>query len=478
MSTAPEQWPDITTANGVVGMPARVPLRQVRRTAAARDSTDRADAFQVLVWATVLLYAWRLQDLVPLLGALPIFPAVSAAVLVLFLLDRDPRRGQKRWRDRTVTLALVLAGLGFASLLTSIYPSRGLKFLVLDHGRTLIVMLIIMASIRSIGDVRKLVWVHIAGAAATSVLILLMYRSFTNGRMVFQYYYDPNDVAMLLACALPLVFTVFRQGMRVRARIAGLVVVALMVVTIVGTGSRGGFLALLTAGLFGLVRQRSIRPSVRWFGVALLVACMSFAATGGFWERMQTILHPTQDYNWVGQARTGRLEVWRRGVGYMLENPLLGTGLNTFPVAEGRMPEAVALQEQGIGIKWSAPHNSLIQIGAELGVPALLVYMALIGLTMRSMWRLSRSGRGRAADGGAAEGRDMAEAVLGALCAYAVGGFFLTQAYSKFLYLGLFPLAVGLSTLRRGSARQAMSRGSDTARRRRGRMQAGGSLTG
>ncbi|MBE0591725.1 MAG: O-antigen ligase family protein [Gemmatimonadales bacterium] len=435
-----------------------------------QTETDRVDAFQVVVWVALLLYAWRLQDLVSVLGSLNIFPVVSAAVLVLFLLDRDPRRGQRRWRDRTVTLALLLAAWGLASLATSIYPSRGLRFLVLDHGRTLVVMLIVMASIRSIGDVRKLMWVHIAGAATTALLGLLMFRSSSSGRMMIAYYYDPNDVAMLLACAAPVVFTVFRRGMPLWARIAGVVTVLLMAATIVGTESRGGFLALVAVGIFALVRQRSIRPSVRWFGTALLVACISFAATGGFWERMQTMLHPTEDYNWVGQARTGRLEVWRRGVGYMIGNPVFGTGLNTFAIAEGTMPEAVALQEQGIGIKWSAPHNSFVQIGAELGVPALLIYLALIGYTMRSMWRLSRSGGGRSADGGAAAGSDIAEAVLGALCAYCVGGFFLTQAYSKFLYLGLFPIAVGLSTLRGGSVHDAIVRLPAHVRRRQARV--------
>src|SRR2546426_7538451 len=34
---------------------------------------------------------------------------------------------------------------------------------------------------------------------------------------------------------------------------------------------------------------------------------------------------------------SGRIEVWRRGVGYMLQSPILGVGPDNFQTAEGRL---------------------------------------------------------------------------------------------------------------------------------------------
>jgi len=198
--------------------------------------------------------------------------------------------------------------------------------------------------------------------------------------------------------------------------------------------------------------------------VIAIVACVMVVGSGEFWGRMQTMLHPSQDYNWVGASRAGRAEVWRRGIGYMVSHPVFGTGLNTFWVAEGTLSDAPSLLEQGIGSKWSTAHNSFVLIGAELGVPGLLTFLLLLGYMMRRMWRLSKPSRGPPVIDGTLLGGDIAEALVGSLCAYCVGGFFLSQAYSKVLYVGLIPLAAGLSTLRRSLDRQV--RGTSVVRRR------------
>src|SRR5207247_11224361 len=50
---------------------------------------------------------------------------------------------------------------------------------------------------------------------------------------------------------------------------------------------------------------------------------------------------------------------------------------------EGTISPLARLQERGRGVRWGAAHNTFIQVGAELGVPGLLLFIGLIA-TARS----------------------------------------------------------------------------------------------
>ena len=52
---------------------------------------------------------------------------------------------------------------------------------------------------------------------------------------------------------------------------------------------------------------------------------------------MGTLLHPTDDYNWTGEAEGGRMTIWGRGIRYMIDRPFTGVGIcGRFPLPRGR----------------------------------------------------------------------------------------------------------------------------------------------
>ena len=65
--------------------------------------------------------------------------------------------------------------------------------------------------------------------------------------------------------------------------------------------------------------------------------------------------------------------------------------MRAFPVAEGTIfvPLAARAEAVGHGLKWNAAHNSFVEIGAELGIPGLLVFLALLICTYRSAMRVA-----------------------------------------------------------------------------------------
>jgi O-antigen ligase len=149
-----------------------------------------------------------------------------------------------------------------------------------------------------------------------------------------------------------------------------------------------------------------------------------------YWTSMNTILHPTSDYNWVGNAEGGRMDVWRRGIGYMVHHPVTGVGLGAFPVAEGTLSPLASQQAWGVGVKWSAAHNSFVQAGAELGVFGLVAFVGLLASAFLLARRTAALGLA-AGDGTVAA---LGDALSASFVGYAVAGFFLSQAYAAYLF--------------------------------------------
>jgi O-antigen ligase len=257
-------------------------------------------------------------------------------------------------------------------------------------------------------------------------------------------FYDANDLGMLLVCTVP--FTIYlmrhaRGGVQRGVAIGSLV---LCLLTIVKTGSRGAFLGLLAVSLYLLFRFASVHFTTRLVTVVAVIGALAIGAGDKYWTMMGTLLQPTKDYNWVGNESGGRMMVWGRGIGYMEARPFSGVGLAAFSVAEGTISPLAARQSFGNGLKWSAAHNSFVQVGAELGVPGLALFVALLWLTFRTASRLSRDALARAPADVAVAGLASVHAAV--VVGYAVSGFFLSQGYSPYLFF-VVGTVIGLDTV-------------------------------
>jgi hypothetical protein len=79
--------------------------------------------------------------------------------------------------------------------------------------------------------------------------------------------YDNNALSVALATSLPLLIYLYRTSAQFWVRVSCFVVAILVIITIIGTYSRGGFLALLAIG--GLLAPRlgmSPRSARSWAG--------------------------------------------------------------------------------------------------------------------------------------------------------------------------------------------------------------------
>lgn len=423
-------------------VPAPAPQMEVQQPSspAARPAPDRTwDLLLVCVAAYLMTAVGRIHQLFPIL--LPLKPALitAAAALGLYLFHQRGARNARALAAPTtkyVFLLLVWVALSVPGALNAGVAFERFGTFV----KAVALFVLIVGSVRGFRDVERLALVYFVAAAIYAAVVLTRFDvSGAAWRLGGLYYYDANDFATFAVSALPLgLYFALGQGRWFR-RLAGAGGLVALLIAIVWSGSRGGFLALLGVAVFVLFRFTALKKTWRALGTAVVVITVVTTASTTYWTQMRTILTPAEDYNRT--ADDGRWNIWKRGIGYMLLHPVFGVGAGNFGVAEGTISPLARRQEVGVGVKWGAAHNSFVQVGAELGVPGLLLLVAFLGSGFVCLRRISRR------PGGAPRPRGgpqvLSQALMGSIVGLLIGAFFLSLAYSEMVY-ALIGLATAL----------------------------------
>ncbi len=215
-----------------------------------------------------------------------------------------------------------------------------------------------------------------------------------------------GTLAVLLPLCAGLALPALR-GASSRARWVALVALALMLTALVYTQSRGALLALLAACL---VMAGIHFRVVRWSLAALAASAGLAAWMLNLWPTLARFLQSDS----VGDFGV-RVEIWSRALQAIHDFPLTGVGLGAFRTAiPAFYPYVISDPE-----KVHHAHNLYLQIGAELGLPGLAAFLALVialfavGLQGRKLWE-------RRGDNGLSW---LTTGCIGSLCAMLAHGF-------------------------------------------------------
>lgn len=414
------------------------------------EPKTRWDILAVALAGMLLVYIWRVHDLFAPLRGFRLSAVATVLTPVIFILSPRKRWSARRFRNPVYVLIIAILVLMVFTVPGSLYQGLSFWFIVNDHIKTVLLVTLLAASIRAYADVERFALIHVVGATLYCAWVVMNFQLDSGGRLAGLLYYDSNDLSLLIVCVLPFIGYFLQTRSRWFGRL-GMAAVALpvLLVAFVRSGSRGGFLGLGAVSAFLLLQSKALSTRMRVSGVAAIFAGLFFFGGGTYWESMESLLSPTQDYNWANESQTGRMEIWKRGIGYMADNPLLGVGVRAFSVAEGRLsPQADLLLQYGIGFKFSVAHNSFVQIGAETGVFGLAMFVALLALAFRQLHVFERAVR--RTKGKRAPELPMVAMLRASLIGYIVSGFFLSQAYSAFLYAQL-AMIIGLTGLPTGT---------------------------
>jgi O-antigen ligase len=175
---------------------------------------------------------------------------------------------------------------------------------------------------------------------------------------------NPNFVGFVLVTGLPMAWHLFLNH-RGAVRVVSSLYCLVAPVTVVLTGSRSAFLALLVAAS---VIPFTVRPRSSSFWLRVAVMCFGAIVTVGLvvprqtWDRLLTI---TQELR--GGTMSGRTPVWEAAVSLIEERPLLGAGVGAFPTATAPLFDGE-----------KAAHNVALALLVEQGVVGLLLFAGLL----------------------------------------------------------------------------------------------------
>jgi O-antigen ligase len=420
----------------------RVPLAWHARASAPEKPDLLLYAIAIMVWT----YVWRVQDLFPVLGTLRISLIAAALAVGLFALDRHPARSATVLKTPVVLCALGLFAIAILGVPGSLWPGRSATFLLKDFVPNVVLLVLVAASVRSVRDLEWINWVNVLGACVFSAFVLLSFDIGPSGRLGRLVYYDANDLALVVVCTIPFsVFLLVRSGWT--HRLLSLAIAMLFIVTLSRSGSRGGFLGFLAVLAYALVGFRAIPVRARVLTALGGLGLLTLTASDAYLDRVRSLRNLQQDYNWSGGATEGRMEVWKRGVRYMAEHPFLGVGMRNFSMAEGMLSEeSKARMARGAGFKWSVAHNSFLEIGVELGVIGLALFVGMLTAAIRVLGRIKSARRSK--DRGTVRELAFACTLTASLIGYVVAGFFVSAWYFSYLYMVL-GLVVGFAKIDR-----------------------------
>jgi O-antigen ligase len=354
---------------------------------------------------------------------------------------------------------MILLGIAMITVPIGVWPAHSLLFLFNVFLKTVLLFLLVIYWCRSVQDVRRLLWVYCIASVGVVIPGAILGQAGQERYSLEMLSYDPNDIALLQVMALPLIVYLYSTSeRRPRVVLAGMALLCLYGVVL--TQSRGGFLALVVAGSLILSRStmsRSAKVSI----VAVGIVVFGVLAGTAWKDRIRTMWDPQSEYDQTGNGRT---EIWKASLVLLATHPW-GVGMDNFVTAEG-------LSHGGAG-KWSASHNSFLQVGVELGIVGLAVFIRLLAWTMRTLRQIKMvmkprspaiftrkvpSRRVTAAPQQLEERQhlfQLAEALEITLWGFMVGGFFLSQAYSAMLYI---MLALGLVLARLAQLKSVASK--------------------
>jgi O-antigen ligase len=405
-------------------------------------------------------------DVLPHLGG----SALSFTKIVGFLLavswlakvsSSDDARNDFLAAHPTFTYVLVLF-LGWSALsLTWAESSSVATTPLLRYALNLILFLIVYSAVRTPRHLAWTIGAYVAGsalAAGYGVLNPPTDTAYYDVTRVSGTIGDPNELAAVLVggTILAAALAVTLRGAPVLRLLAGGASV-LCAAGIFLSLSRGGLVALgfsLIAAIVVAGRRWRLQAIV----LAAVVAVGAFAYFGFYAD--STAIHRVTSFG----NGTGRTDIWTVGWRMVQHHPVTGVGVGNYKTSSIHyLLEPGAIQRDEFIVDTpKVAHNTYLQVLAELGIVGAALFAAIVGFSLLCILKAARCFE-RLGD----ETMElMSRALLVALCGVLAADFFISEEFSKqlWLLLGLGPALLGIAKAATGErARRELRSADDVA---------------
>jgi O-antigen ligase len=382
-------------------------------------------AYRALVLFS-LFYFFRPEDFIPGMAYLPWGKMVGAiALLGLIFGVRKSDRGKLPVECK---ILLVLLAHLILTIPTAAWRGGSFDTVFNKFSKGVIVALLITLVVTKMSELRKLLYIQALAVVLVTIGSMAVHRTMEGRLMGIQngILENPNDLAINIAINFPLCLGFMfaaRGGLRKSVWVVSLFC---LIAGVVATYSRSGFVALVITGIiciweFGIRGKRVLLVGgTVIFGI---LAVAGLTASPKYRGRIMSLIQRPA----AGTVQEGSMEEHGEGslearsqllkdsLNLMLHHPIFGIGPGNFPAVTGT---------------WRVAHNTYTELGAEAGVPGLLLFVALLLASMRrikSVYKLP----GYKGD---PEIRIWVSALWASITGYAAGALFASTEYNLFPY--------------------------------------------
>ncbi|MEM9496164.1 MAG: putative O-glycosylation ligase, exosortase A system-associated [Pseudomonadota bacterium] len=312
--------------------------------------------------------------------------------------------------DATTVLAGLFAFWLVMSQIFSLAPEN--SQLYFDRFiKTMLFAIICMQMADTKLKVNALLWMLVGGmgffALKGGLFTLLTFGQFRVHGLPQTVLEDNNHIGIAIATILPLILYVRETASEKFVRNGALVLFGLALVAIVGTHSRGAFIALVMFGVY-LWFKSSRKIPIAIAAVVLAMPLLLFVPSK-WTERMTTITEATQDKSFMA-----RVDAWIINTKFAIQNPVTGAGLrNPYDRDLARLVDRERAEEARAG------HSIYFEILGGTGFVGLAIYLSMLASGFLKAHSLSRERPGNTAPRWA---RRLAYHAQISLAVFAIGG--------------------------------------------------------
>lgn len=259
-------------------------------------------------------------------------------------------------------------------------PDRGFSFYNYYHlmGRYLLIYYFVVNNVKSMEEVKRLIWVVLAAAVVVSGYGFYQYlfgsgltsaewvdnEQFPDLKVrVFSTLENPNLLGGFLVTMISLAGGLGLRQPRERGGLVLALVVLVFGLCLGLTYSRGAWISLLAVIIIcGLLYNR------RLLWLLLVVPVFAFFAHDMLMERFMSILNPTDT------SSTLRMALWESTVAMIMDKPFFGIGWGAYWMVYPNYDFFI----NNTSTKIVHAHNMYLNIAAEIGLPGLMAFLAIM----------------------------------------------------------------------------------------------------
>lgn len=358
-------------------------------------------------------------------GGITVEKILGLICLIYAIFYLFQRRGSPRilgtGQARAFLLFVLWATVSFFTLsMNATDPFGNTLTIYVSHLFFLVTTLILVDSLY------RLRWTILAAIGSIGWASLYMLREWQTGSAAYGADYrpgyvtgDPNYFTASVLICLPVAYYLLigKQARWERLFCFGCVFVTLPAIMV--AASRGGFIGLMVAAVFVVLRSKRRGRNLIVVSLGLLVVLVFSPSSP-----IQRLLHPTTS---DVESTDTRLELWHAGWKMVKTHPIMGVGLGNFKA------EVASYATPGLDLDFIA-HNTYVEMAAELGVPGLLMFLAIIFLTFLSLGRSRR----RALRNNSDLIYRVASGLQAGLVGFCISILFLSAAFLKLFWFAVF----------------------------------------